>query len=143
MLISLLICESSGDYAFDARFIGEVVNRHCIPDKGAHGLHTRADLHHGFPEPGISFIPVFVDKGLQEHDSTFRWRCPLAFQVVRIVILLLILWGLHEPPPRLISSGRRSKAVDILARIRRDLSVDGSSLLAGLEQRDIIVRSSN
>jgi hypothetical protein len=43
-------------------FIGKVVNRHCTPEKGTHGLDTRAGLRHGPPEPSMSFVSVLVDR---------------------------------------------------------------------------------
>ncbi|KAI4129515.1 MAG: hypothetical protein LQ347_003748 [Umbilicaria vellea] len=88
-------------------------------------------------------IAYWLGYGLRNNTTNFRWRFPLAFQVVPVVILLLTVTFLPESPRWLISRGRRAEAVEILAKIRGDLAENDPSLVAELEQLDAVVDSAN
>jgi hypothetical protein len=88
-------------------------------------------------------IAYWLGYGLRKNTTDFRWRFPLAFQVVPVIILLLTVAFLPESPRWLISRGRRAEAVEILAKIRGDLAENDPSLLAELEQVDATIDSAN
>lgn len=86
-------------------------------------------------------IAYWIGYGLRNHTGDFRWRFPLAFQVVPIIILLLTIGFLPESPRYLLTQGRREEAVEILAKIRGDLPWDDPTLAAELSQLDAIISS--
>ncbi|CAL5867991.1 uncharacterized protein PFLUO_LOCUS2214 [Penicillium psychrofluorescens] len=88
-------------------------------------------------------IAYWIGYGLKNYSTSFRWRFPLAFQVVPTVILLLTVWFLPESPRWLMAKGRRSEAVEILAKIRGDVPLEDPGLMAEIEQLDATVESSN
>ncbi|KAJ3200413.1 hypothetical protein HDU82_008939 [Entophlyctis luteolus] len=53
-------------------------------------------------------------------DSTWAWRLPLALQAVPSLLTLAIVWFMPESPRWLISKGRESEALVILARYHAD-----------------------
>lgn len=88
-------------------------------------------------------IAYWLGYGLRNDTTAFRWRFPLAFQVVPLIILLCTVWFLPESPRWLVVKGRRDEAVEILAKVRGDLSHDDPELAKELEQLDAIAQSSN
>lgn len=88
-------------------------------------------------------IAYWLGYGLRKKTTAFRWRFPLAFQVVPIIILLCTVWFLPESPRWLVAQGRREEAVEILAKIRGDVPLSDPELVKELEQLDAIVHSSN
>jgi MFS family permease len=88
-------------------------------------------------------IAYWLGYGLRNDTTAFRWRFPLAFQLVPIIILLCTVWFLPESPRWLISQGRREEAVEILAKIRGDVPLNDPELVQELEQLDAVVVSSN
>ena len=88
-------------------------------------------------------IAYWLGYGLRNNTTEFRWRFPLAFQVVPIIILLLTVWTLPESPRWLISKRRRTEAIEILAKIRGDLPHTSPIFLAEIEQIDAVVESSS
>ncbi len=87
-------------------------------------------------------IAYWIGYGLRNNTTAFRWRFPLAFQVVPTLILLCTVWFLPESPRWLMAQGRRDEAVEILRKIRGDLSIDDPELVKELQQLDAIVVSS-
>lgn len=61
-------------------------------------------------EYGLSYI----DNG----DSAFRWRFPIAFQIIPLLALLAIVWFFPESPRWLVKEGRDEEARYILHRLR-------------------------
>jgi MFS family permease len=88
-------------------------------------------------------IAYWLGYGLRNNTTAFRWRFPLALQVVPTLILLCTVWFLPESPRWLVTQGRRQEAVDILAKIRGDVPLDDPELVRELEQLDAIVVSSD
>jgi len=88
-------------------------------------------------------IAYWLGYGLRNNTTDFRWRFPLSFQVVPVIILLLTVAFLPKSPRWLISRGRRAEAVEILAKIRGDLAENDPSLVAELEQVDATIDSAN
>jgi hypothetical protein len=88
-------------------------------------------------------IAYWLGYGLRTDTTSFRWRFPLAFQLVPILILLITVWFLPESPRWLMSQGRRDEAVEILAKIRGDVPLTDPALKEELEQLDAVVVSAH
>jgi hypothetical protein len=58
----------------------------------------------------------FIDGG----NSAFRWRFPIAFQIIPLIILLVAVWFFPESPRWLVKMGREQEARYILGRLRGD-----------------------
>ncbi|EEP81288.1 conserved hypothetical protein [Uncinocarpus reesii 1704] len=69
-------------------------------------------------EYGLSYI----DNGA----SAFRWRFPIAFQIIPLLILFGAVWFFPESPRWLVKMGRDQEARFILARLRGDEGEDVS-----------------
>ncbi|EEB98948.1 hypothetical protein MPER_01456, partial [Moniliophthora perniciosa FA553] len=57
--------------------------------------------------------------------SQVRWRFPIAFQIIPIIIFMIALRWMPESPRWLVKAGRMDEAQSILRRLRSDS--DGSS----------------
>ncbi|KAL2841960.1 general substrate transporter [Aspergillus pseudodeflectus] len=64
----------------------------------------------------IEFGLSFIDGG----NSAFRWRFPIAFQIIPLIILLVAVWFFPESPRWLVKMGREQEARYILGRLRGD-----------------------
>jgi hypothetical protein len=56
----------------------------------------------------------FIDGG----KSAFRWRFPIAFQIIFLLILFVAVWFFPESPRWLVKVGREQEARYILQRLR-------------------------
>lgn len=57
---------------------------------------------------------AFADGG----NSAFRWRFPIAFQIIPLVMLLIVCWAFPESPRWLAKVDREDEAYYILQRLR-------------------------
>jgi hypothetical protein len=76
-------------------------------------------------EYGLSFI----DNG----RSPFRWRFPIGFQIILLLLLFALVWAFPESPRWLVKQGRDAEARYVLGRLRGE---DGDAAQA--EYEDIV-----
>jgi hypothetical protein len=62
----------------------------------------------------------FIDRGA----SPIRWRFPIGFQILPLLVLLGAVWFFPESPRWLVKSGREEEARYILGRLRGDTGTD-------------------
>ncbi|KAI1075470.1 general substrate transporter [Whalleya microplaca] len=79
----------------------------------------------------LEFGLSFIDDG----NSTFRWRFPIGFQIIPLLVLLAAVWFFPESPRWLVKEGRVEEARYILRRLRGSTGQDAER--ADLELKDI------
>ncbi|CAP85805.1 hypothetical protein N7489_002547 [Penicillium chrysogenum] len=80
----------------------------------------------------LEFGLSFIDNG----ESAFRWRFPIAFQIVFLIVLFAVVWFFPESPRWLVKVGREEEARYILQRLRGSSGED--LLRAEAEFQDIL-----
>jgi hypothetical protein len=94
----------------------------------------------------LEILPPFssnLTRAVRSSQTSFRWRFPLAFQTIPMLVVFTSVWFLPDSPRWLISRGRRSEAIEILAKVRGDVFLSDPSLRKEMEELDAIVESSN
>jgi MFS family permease len=79
----------------------------------------------------LEFGLSFVDDG----NSSFQWRFPIAFQIIPLLVLVSAVWFMPESPRWLVKEGRDEEARYILRRLRGSTGDDAKR--AELEYQDI------
>ncbi|GCB17610.1 sugar transporter STL1 [Aspergillus awamori] len=79
----------------------------------------------------LEFGLSFIDGG----KSAFRWRFPIAFQIIFLLLLFVSVWFFPESPRWLVKVGREQEARYILGRLRGSTGDD--AVRAEAEFRDI------
>ncbi|KAB8261196.1 general substrate transporter [Aspergillus pseudonomiae] len=79
----------------------------------------------------LEFGLSFIDGG----RSPFRWRFPIAFQIIFLLLLFVVVWFFPESPRWLVKVGREQEARYILGRLRG--SSDEDAVRAEAEFLDI------
>ncbi|CZT43464.1 probable transporter (major facilitator superfamily) [Rhynchosporium secalis] len=79
----------------------------------------------------LEFGLSFIDKGA----SPIRWRFPIAFQIIPLLVLLGAVWWFPESPRWLVKVGREDEARFVLSRLRGDEGED--KIQAEAEFQDI------
>ncbi|ODQ50374.1 putative MFS monosaccharide transporter [Saitoella complicata NRRL Y-17804] len=68
-------------------------------------------------------VAYWLEFGLRYYSNEpFRWRFPIAFQIVPAAILSVCIWLVPESPRWLVKAGHTSTAARVLAKIRGDVS---------------------
>lgn len=73
----------------------------------------------------------YIDGGV----SQFRWRFPIAFQIIPLLVLFAMIWVFPESPRWLVKVGREDEARYVLSRLRGDNG--GDAEIAEAEFQDI------
>lgn len=88
-------------------------------------------------------IAYWINFGVRGSAPEFRWRFPLAFMAAPMLIVAIMVNFLPESPRWLIANGKRDEAIEILCKIRGDLSPADPALADEIEQLDAIVEAGN
>lgn len=87
-------------------------------------------------------LAYWINFGIRSAGIDFRWRFPLGFMMVPMLIVLITVPFLPESPRWLLANGRREDAIEILLKLRGDLTKDDERIRGELEQLDAIVEVS-
>ncbi|KAK7756179.1 hypothetical protein SLS62_001772 [Diatrype stigma] len=79
----------------------------------------------------LEFGLSYIDNG----NSPIRWRFPIAFQIIPLLVLLACVWFFPESPRWLVKVGRDEEARFILRRLRGSTGAD--AVRAEAEYQDI------
>ncbi|KAI1365892.1 general substrate transporter [Xylaria arbuscula] len=88
-------------------------------------------------------LAYWINFGLRGYQSEFRWRFPLAWMIIPLLIVDVTVPLLPESPRWLIANNKRQDAIDILCKVRGDLLATDPKILSELEQLDAIVEASH
>ncbi|KAI0417003.1 general substrate transporter [Xylaria grammica] len=79
----------------------------------------------------LEFGLSYIDNG----ETAFRWRFPIAFQIIPLLVLLGAVWFFPESPRYLVKAGRDEEAQYILRRLRGSTGDD--LIRANIEYQEI------
>ncbi|KAF1987132.1 general substrate transporter [Aulographum hederae CBS 113979] len=83
----------------------------------------------------LAYAVSFMDGGW----SPFRWRFPIAFQILPLLVLLAICWAFPESPRWLCKADRDDEALYILQRLRGTQGEDAGKAEAELSDIRAVV----
>ncbi|PQK09429.1 hypothetical protein BB8028_0001g14990 [Beauveria bassiana] len=84
-------------------------------------------------------IAYWLNFGVRNTSFEFRWRFPLAFMAIPLLIVAAALPFLPESPRQ----GRRQESIEILCKIRGDLSPDDPKIVTELAELDATFAAKN
>lgn len=87
-------------------------------------------------------IAVWLNFGVRSTDLQFRWRFPLAFMCIPMLIVASTVLFLPESPRWLMANNQKTEAVEILQKIRGDVDVNNPTFVQEVEQLEAVVEAS-
>ncbi|KAJ3529501.1 hypothetical protein NM208_g9728 [Fusarium decemcellulare] len=88
-------------------------------------------------------IAYWLNFGIRNSNVEFRWRFPLAWMVIPLLVVDLALPLLPESPRWLVANGKRSEALDIICKLRGDLSPNDPKVSTEFSQLDAIAEATH
>ncbi|GJN71369.1 hypothetical protein PLICBS_005432 [Purpureocillium lilacinum] len=88
-------------------------------------------------------ISYWINFGIRNTGLEFRWRFPLGWMVIPLLIVDAALPFLPESPRWLIANNRREDAIDILCKLRGDLSPEDPLIKREVEEIDAMVEATH
>ncbi|KGQ05049.1 Sugar transporter STL1 [Beauveria bassiana D1-5] len=92
-------------------------------------------------------IAYWLNFGVRNTSFEFRWRFPLAFMAIPLLIVAAALPFLPESPRQVhlpdCATGRRQESIEILCKIRGDLSPDDPKIVTELAELDATFAAKN
>ena len=88
-------------------------------------------------------IAYWINFGVRGTNDTFRWRFPLLFMIVPVLIVAIVCFFMPDSPRWLIANGKKQEAIDVLAKVRGDLSPEDPALLAEVAELEAVVELSH
>ena len=88
-------------------------------------------------------IAYWLNFGVRDSNVAFRWRFPLGFMIVPVLIVALTVFFIPESPRWLMANNRRAEAIDILSKVRGDLSLDDPILKDEVLQLEASIEASH
>lgn len=83
-----------------------------------------------------AIVATWMMTGTVEIQSSLAWRLPIILQAVPSGLVLLLVFFLPESPRWLVSVGRRSDAVDVLAKYHGDGDASNPVVMLELKEFD-------
>lgn len=87
-------------------------------------------------------LASWINFACRNTEVVFRWRFPLGFMCIPMLIIFLTVFFLPESPRWLVQNGHRDDAVEILSRLRGGLSVNDPRIVAEMEELEAVVEAS-
>ena len=67
---------------------------------------------------GLGVVTAYwFDFGMSYVGGSIAWRLPIAFQLVFVVFVIVLIFGLPESPRWLFKHGRNEEAIEVLCRV--------------------------
>ncbi|KAI9491200.1 general substrate transporter [Zychaea mexicana] len=79
-------------------------------------------------------VAYWIAYGLNSHEGGFRWRFPIGFQLIPLLVLAVFINIFPESPRWLVKKGRTEEALNILAALRGDGDVSHPNVTQEYEE---------
>ncbi|KAG8629956.1 hypothetical protein KVT40_001575 [Elsinoe batatas] len=88
------------------------------------------------------FLANWVNFGVRNNPISFRWRFPLGFMCIPLLLVAITVFFVPESPRWLMANHRRNDAVSILCKIRGDRQPHDESIVKEVELLEAVVEAS-